>query len=367
MMVSKMRRRLRRNELKRRNKKIIITSLLILCLLSVGYGAFQAIISINVVGHIVVDERCVVGNVFNFEQKDEIQEFKVPCSGTYKLETWGASGGDADDTYIGGYGGYPVGNTKLTVKQKIYVVVGGLGDGCTGSECTKEGGYNGGGKCKAYSNSTSSCGSGVGATHIATKTGLLSSLETEKGTLINNTYYSSNTIFEVASGGGGGAYTNSVNYGIGGSGGGYRGSNGISDARDAGCIDNGIGYGATQTKHGSSCVGAYAPGTFGKASIEAHTGAGGSGFYGGGGSLHSFGGGGSGYIGNTSLKDKSMYCYDCEESLELTKPEIFTVSTTGNSNYRDTLNCPNGYDENLVSKCAKKVGGYARITLISKK
>lgn len=62
-----------------------------------------------------------------------------------------------------------------------------------------------------------------------------------------------------------------------------------------------------------------------------------------------------------------MYCYDCEESLDLTKPEIFTVSTTRISNYRDTINCPNGYSENPVSKCAKKGDGFARITLISKK
>ncbi len=61
-----------------------------------------------------------------------------------------------------------------------------------------------------------------------------------------------------------------------------------------------------------------------------------------------------------------MYCYDCEESLDLAKPEIFTVSATGDSNYKDKLNCPNGYSETPISKCAKKVNGYARITLISK-
>ena len=335
-----------------------------MCLLAVGYGTFQTTISIKTTGRIVVDERCIVGNAFNFEQKDEIQEFKVPCSGTYKLETWGASGGDVDDTYTGGYGGYSVGNVNLNVKQKIYVVVGGAGDGCTGSKCTKDGGYNGGGNCTAYSNSTSSCGSGGGATHIASQTGLLSSLEEYKGTLISNTYYSSDVIFIVAAGGGGGAYTNSFNYGIGGSGGGYKGSNGTSDAPHSYCGGNGIGQGASQINPGNNC-GSKSNSAFGTAMLNG-AGGGGSGFFGGGTSSLSSVGGGSSYIGNPSLTDKSMYCNDCEETLDINHPEIFTISTTGATNYRDTLNCPNGYDENPVSKCSKKGDGYARVTLISK-
>jgi len=321
------RRTLTRREKQKRNRKIFALCFALLLFFSVGYGAFQTTISIRTTGHIVVDERCVVGNVFNFEQKDEIQEFKVPCSGTYKLETWGASGGDAGETYIGGYGGYSVGNANLKVKQKIYVVVGGVGDGCTGSECMKDGGYNGGGNCKAYSNSTSSCGSGGGATHMATQTGLLSSLEEYKGTLISNTYYSSNVIFIVAAGGGGGAYTNSSNYGIGGSGGGYKGSNGISDALHSYCAGNGIGSGATQIEPGKDCHYIALVSGFGRASLAMFTGGGGSGFYGGGTSKVSSGGGGSSYIGNSNLTNKSMYCYECEESLDLTKTELFTIST----------------------------------------
>ena len=61
------------------------------------------------------------------------------------------------------------------------------------------------------------------------------------------------------------------------------------------------------------------------------------------------GGGGSGYIGNSLLTNKVMYCYNCEESFE---ESTKTISTTCNEE------TPTGY-------CAKKGNGYARITLVS--
>lgn len=77
---------------------------------------------------------------------------------------------------------------------------------------------------------------------------------------------------------------------------------------------------------------------------------GGGGFYGGGATTGAGGaGGGSGYIGNPLLKDKVMYCYNCEESNE---ESTKTISTTCN-------------EETPTSNCAKKGNGYARITLIS--
>ena len=47
-----MRRKLRRIERKKRHKKILLSSLLITCLLSVGYGAFQTTLNINATGKI---------------------------------------------------------------------------------------------------------------------------------------------------------------------------------------------------------------------------------------------------------------------------------------------------------------------------
>lgn len=58
--------------------------------------------------------------------------------------------------------------------------------------------------------------------------------------------------------------------------------------------------------------------------------------------------GGSGYIGNSLLTNKSMYCYNCEESSEVNTK---TVSTSC------TRKMP-------TRNCAKKVDGFARITLI---
>ena len=77
---------------------------------------------------------------------------------------------------------------------------------------------------------------------------------------------------------------------------------------------------------------------------------GGGGFYGGAGTAAGgVGAGGSGYIGNPLLKNKVMYCYNCEESSE---ESTKTISTTCN-------------EETPTSYCAKKGNGYARITLVS--
>ena len=62
----------------------------------------------------------------------------------------------------------------------------------------------------------------------------------------------------------------------------------------------------------------------------------------------SSGAGGSGYIGNSLLTNKAMYCYNCEESNE---ESTKTISTT----------CA---EETPTENCAKKGNGYARITYI---
>ncbi len=349
------RKHLRKNEIKKRNKLIALSSIAIICILSVGYAAFQTIISISATGHIVVDERCVEGNVFNFTQKDEIQEFKVPCSGTYKLETWGASGGDINDNYRGGYGGYSVGSIFLKARNTIYVVVGGQGKINEDGNEIAMGGYNGGGNGRIPSILVSRrVTGGGGATHIGKSTGMLKVFEN----IISDLY--------IVSAGGSGNFYYSSNYKNTkvGDAGGYVGSYG----KGYNLIESYEFYASGGSQNGPGEQGAYF-GQFGEAFINNGTvndvaGAGG-GLYGGNVSTYCAGGGSS-YIGNSLLTDKSMYCFDCEESLDLNKPEIFTVSTTGDSNYRDTLNCPNGYSENAVSKCAKKGDGYARITLISK-
>ena len=72
--------------------------------------------------------------VFNYT--GTIQEYTVPKTGIYSLETWGAQGGNASDgtnTARGGYGSYAYGEVLLQQGDKLYIGVGG------------QHGYNGGG------------------------------------------------------------------------------------------------------------------------------------------------------------------------------------------------------------------------------
>ena len=213
--------------------------------------------------------------------------------------------------------------------------------------------------------------SGGGATHISKDAGLLSTLSSK----IDNLY--------IVSGGGGGAFTfKSINtygaYGSGSSSGGQLGNIAyftlVTHTRTyyaeggnqlSGGI-NGNSYNDDMTGYMINAEFGFG-GNFTSDNDCANGSGGGAGLYGGGACTFGPGAGGSSYIGNSSLTDKAMYCYGCTESLDLTKPEIFTISTTGETNYRDTLNCPDGFSENPVSKCAKKGDGYARITLVSKK
>ena len=261
--------------------------------------------------------------------------YTVPYTGEYKLETWGAQGG-GNASYAGGYGGYASGNISLTKGQILYLNVGGTSSGTTG-------GYNGGGTAL-----TGGTGGG-GATHIATKNGLLSSLSSDLSSIL------------MVSGGGGGK----GNTGAGGNAGGISGNNGTD-----GACTNKAGGGATQTA-GGTCVdsawcnaGSFGLGGSGKAGNNG--GAGGGGLYGGGsgtgGSCYGGGGGGSGYIGNSLLSDKKMFCYNCAESFETS---TYTINTIGRTKYVDLESCPNGYSSDPASKCAKAGNGAVKITIMN--
>lgn len=249
--------------------------------------------------------------------------FKAPVTGKYKLETWGAQGGSAK-TKIGGYGGYSVANIYLAKNQTIYVYIGGAG-GNTTSQSSLAGGYNGGGNAYGASNKKT-VASGGGATHIALTTGLLNTLSNKLDNLII-----------VAGGGGGACYESDTYLSNGGSGGGIQGAAGSYS--ESGTGGSQISGGTGQTA-----------GSFGLGGSSKGDGTGGGGgLYGGGGGLYyRGGGGGSGYIGNTLLTNKAMYCYNCtESSAETTK----TISTTCHSS-------------TPTENCAKEGNGYAKITLI---
>ena len=282
--------------------------------------------------------------VFNFDYTGGEQTFTVPFSGIYKLETWGSQGGSGvnkntstgENAYYlrdGGYGGYSSGYIKLSKESNLYINIGGGGttlvDNTEDKSQKISGGYNGGGDGIEFAN-------GGGATHIAAMNGTLNLLENYK-----------NNIFIVAGGGGGtSAHAEGGGYCYGGSGGGFKGSNGLNNSHYSG--DGGIG--GTQTsgyKFGLGISGNEVSKTDGASG-------GGGGFYGGlgGNSYYSWdacGGGGSGYIGNPLLTNKVMYCYNCEESTEENTKTISTICS----------------EETPTENCAKKGNGYARITLVN--
>ena len=294
--------------------------------------------------------------VFNFDYTGSEQTFIAPVSGTYKLETWGAQGGTVE-SYVGiGYGGYSDGTIELNKDDNLYLAIGGNGSSSTSFNEEYVSSYNGGGNAK--SNDDTYWASGGGATSIH-------NLLINDGMLKN---YKDNidNILIVSGGGGGGGIIGLKNYDFiynpGGTGGGFKGGTGKNyydlESLSYGRGGTQIGSGPTYTSYEGSYIdaGGFGQGGNGQNNIGgATTGQGGSGggggFYGGT-SSYDFGssaGGGSGYIGNPLLKDKVMYCYNCEESNE---ESTKTISTT----------CS---EETPTSYCAKKGNGYARITLVS--
>ena len=277
------------------------------------------------------------GTEWTFDYTGSEQEFVVPCKGEYKLETWGASGGYAYDesrsTGDGGYGAYAVGNILLNDLDNLFINVGGEGESnCQTTNC--KGGYNGGSPSTLWSFDDGSglwTGGGGGATHIASKKGLLLNLENDK-----------DSVYIVSAGGGGGDYYPAWGHtSTGGSGGGIAGNNGVSGST----ADPLNGYNGTQNS-------GYAFGTAGTTYTTDSCGGSGGGWYGGISAFqHSTGSGGSSYIGNTLLTNKVMYCYNCaESSVDSTK----TISNT----------C---VDSRPTENCSKNGNGYAKITLISAK
>ena len=278
-------------------------------------------------------------NTTKFDYTGDEQAYVVPEDGVYTLETWGASGGDVDSSNKGGYGGYSIGKVSLNKGDILYINVGGSGNTTTAFDKIAEGGYNGGGDaintnhdCISYLS-----GSGGGATHVATKSGLLSTLSDSLDSIL------------IVSGGGGGS--NNCGYGNYGSGGSGGGVNGVSADSSGG--SNTYGLGATQETFGCDNIGGKC-GSFGQgySGTKSQYGTGGgSGLYGGGAGKISGSGGGSGYIGNAKLTDKVMYCYNCQESNDKSTK---TVSTTNVSS-------------NAITNSAKIGNGHVKITKESSK
>ena len=282
-------------------------------------------------------------NTFCFPYSGSEEKFIAYTDSDYKLEAWGAQGGTINSTYIGGYGGYSTGTISYSNKENLYINVGGAGNS-SGTNYFISGGYNGGGSGAGGTltngaNDVRYGTSGGGATHIATKTGLLSALSGDIDKIV------------IVAGGGSGGYYQPVTsvYGSGTSGGGATGATAV--------WTNGAGSthqyylqatGGSQTEAGIAgnsyenrrVEGNY--GSFGQGGNIVSTAAtlngagGGGGFYGGGAGRFSPGGGGSGYLKST-LTNASMYCYTGCSGANTT-----VVTTTG-AHQTNKANTGNGY------------------------
>ena len=245
------------------------------------------------------------GAIWEYNYTGGVQPFTVPCSGTYKLEVYGAQGGTSLENFYGGKGGYSVGSKSLSKDTPLYIVVGQkpatphiyYDDDDEEHVSYVAGGYNGGGTTgdaslyygTSYPNG---CGCGGGATHIAT---------TNYGVLSNYDTHRSDVLIVAGGGGGAGRSTLYVSEPTGGTGGGLTGGTGNYGEGEAG-----IGHGGTQTSGYEG--GSFNTGSgfgYGASTNSANScAAGGGGWYGGqsGGNYNGgrAAGGGSGYIGGVT-------------------------------------------------------------------
>lgn len=218
------------------------------------------------------------GSVMNFDYTGSVQTVTL-APGTYKLECWGAQGGNGSSNgnsninAVGGLGGYSVGTITLSKTQKVYIYSGGKGQtkSNTGSYSTVNGGFNGGG-----SNYTcGSGGSGGGGSDIRIGTDSLYARVI------------------VAGGGSGTGWTIK-----GAAGGGILGLSNYNSSYNSTQTAGGIAY--TSAYNIMPTAGTFGIGGNGSGSSEGGSG-GGGGWYGGGGAGYTGGSsGGSGYVYTSS-------------------------------------------------------------------
>ncbi|MDE7164536.1 MAG: hypothetical protein K2O04_03845, partial [Clostridiales bacterium] len=280
----------------------------------------------------------VDGDTFTFTGTGNYYGVTLPV-GKYNLEVWGAQGGTGTTTTIlGGYGGYAKATYTITSTTTLYIYVGGKGVTATATQnAVTSGGYNGGGQTQYRRTCSHRTGSGGGATHIATASGLLSSLSGNTG-----------AVLIVGGGGGGGGYAATT--AVGGSGGPSGGSATYSasytDTAGGGTTSGG-GVCSNGTTHWSSFTVAGSAGSFGQGgaggSVASGAGGagGGGGYYGGAGGYTTAScnggpaGGGCNYIksGLTVLSNTTQTAWTGDGKAVIT---VINQPPTGN-NYSATL------------------------------
>lgn len=286
------------------------------------------------------------GDILNFNYTGAVQSITLP-KGTYKLECWGAQGGNrsqdsASATVTGsGLGGYSIGTLTLTQLTTCYIYVGGQGGMSSSTGNVKvEGGFNGGGFASHESTGEPGNGGG-GATDVR---------------IAQDSLYA--RVIVAGGGGGSGEDNETGGYGGGETGGAGSGNTSLTQA--------------SQTSGGTNSFG------FGLGGNTYNGGAGGGGWYGGAsrysvssystGSDSEGGGGGSGYVYTSStaknypsgcLLNSSYYLTDAQTIAGNTS----FISPSGSS---ETGHSGNGYCRITVIEC-KNTALYTRINNSMKK
>lgn len=286
------------------------------------------------------------GDILNFDYTGAVQSITLP-KGTYKLECWGAQGGNrsqdsASATVTGsGLGGYSIGTLTLTQLTTCYIYVGGQGGMSSSTGNVKvEGGFNGGGFASHESTGEPGNGGG-GATDVR---------------IAQDSLYA--RVIVAGGGGGSGEDNETGGYGGGETGGAGSGNTSLTQA--------------SQTSGGTNSFG------FGLGGNTYNGGAGGGGWYGGAsrysvssystGSDSEGGGGGSGYVYTSSTaKNYPSGCL-LNSSYYLSNAQTIAgnnsfASPTGSS---ETGHSGNGYCRITVIEC-KNTALYTRINNSMKK
>lgn len=236
------------------------------------------------------------GAVMNFDYTGSVQTTTL-APGRYKLECWGAQGGNSNQsngTYgNGGKGGYSTGILNVSTNTTIYITVGGQGQNGVLNTRTA-GGFNGGGD--GYGTNNSGVGGGGGG---ASDISLMSPVFSHSSYFINNIRDTNSLLSRiiVAGGGGSAGYDVSNNAANGGAGGGTTGQDGLSNRvyHGTGGKQTTFGTGGSSEEPNRYSVQAkFGCGASASNSTDVAPG-GGGGWYGGG--LHcDSAGGGSGYV-----------------------------------------------------------------------
>lgn len=267
-----------------------------------------------------------------------VQEWIVPESGEYRLEVWGASGGDGREVNTtniiantGGKGGYTTGVYSLTAGQKVYLYVGGQGEAnsSTAYRSFGKGGWNGGGNGGTDNDGTypESGAGGGGMSHISFS---------NEDDVVKDKFDTTSLLLLAGGGGGAGSQYGTKQIAFGGPAGGVKGKS-YNEFSKPGTQSSGYLLG-----RGQDGISDYGSGF----SSGAGTGGNGAGYYGGYWASGSYtsdyglndrvgGAGGSGYINTTRIRYGQLVDGDAKQPSPTDK-DATQIGNKGNGYARIT-------------------------------